>query len=101
MQKTIKFKKWDCLIMHGKYYNGRTALELIDAEDNEPVAVATVNIPEEILEEDEVIIKDYSENEGMLDCLVENKIVTPPHRYVNTGYVTCPVSYLIPPDSNS
>jgi hypothetical protein len=34
------------------------------------VATATLNLPEIALGPDEVIIKDYSENEGMLDTLI-------------------------------
>ncbi len=71
--------------------NGRTALELIDAEDGSPVMTATVNIPEEHLEANEMIIKNYSENEGVLEFLQENKFVGPIIRTVRTGFVTCPV----------
>ena len=36
-------------------------------------------------------IKDYSENEGMLDALVKAGIVSEPIEYYHTGYVTCPL----------
>jgi len=71
--------------------NGRTALELIDVEDGSPVMTATVNIPDAHLEPDEMVIKNYSENEGVLEFLQENNIVGPIIRTVRTGFVTCPV----------
>jgi hypothetical protein len=72
----------------------RTALQLFDVEDGMPFATCTVNLPEEPMEENEVAIKNHSENTGILDFLVENSIVDPPHRYVNSGFVTFPVCRL-------
>ena len=71
--------------------SGRTALELIDVEDGTPVMMATVNIEDAHLEPDELIIKDYSENEGVLEFLQKNNIVGPVIRTVRTGFVSCPV----------
>lgn len=59
----------------GEYANGRTAIELVSAKDGEPWYVATVNIPEEKVDGDEIIIKDYSENEGVLAALQKAGIV--------------------------
>jgi hypothetical protein len=71
--------------------NGRTALALIDAEDGFPVMMVTVNIPDAHLEPDEMIIKNYSENEGVLEFLQENNIVGPVIRTVRTGFVSAQV----------
>lgn len=79
-----------------KYKNGRTALELIEAETGEPYAVATVNIPEVLLTEDELLIKDYSENQGILDFLVQNRIVRLTGKGVESGFVWLPVCELLP-----
>jgi hypothetical protein len=76
----------------GVYGNGNTAIQIFDVEDGTPYATATVNVPG--LESDEVAIKNYSENLGMLTFLVTNKIVEPPHRTVDSGYVTIPVCKL-------
>jgi hypothetical protein len=85
------------LVVHTRNYsNGRTAIELIDAEDNMPYAVATVNLPDVLLAENEVLIKDYSENEGVLDFLVHNKIVRDTGRGVQSGFVWIPVCELLP-----
>jgi hypothetical protein len=80
-------------IQFGKYQKGNPAIELYDLEDGFPFAKSTVNIPG--LAEGEVAVKDYSENEGMLDFLVDNGIVHPPHRFESSGYVTVPVCKLV------
>jgi hypothetical protein len=70
------------------------ALELVDITDGELVAVATTNLPNVHLEEGEVIIKDYSENEGMLDFLLNNHIVERTGKKVNSGFVTMEICKL-------
>jgi hypothetical protein len=89
----VKFKHWDCKMVSGRYSNGRTVLALADEEG--PVAVATVNVPEEPLGPDEVCVKDYSENEGMVAALVEAGVVEPlVVRRVRQGFVEIPVCRL-------
>jgi hypothetical protein len=87
----VKFKNWVCKMQIGCYSNKRVAIALIDAENYEPIATATVNLPEVKLKSDETIVKDYSENEGMLKALTDVGIVTKVVRRVRTGYVECPV----------
>lgn len=91
MKLKTPYSEYDVILSWGKYGNGRRALEIIDSEDGCPVMVATVNIPEVPLAENEVIIKNYSENEGVLEFLQENGIVGPVKRQVGTGFVSCPV----------
>jgi hypothetical protein len=71
--------------------NNRVAITVLDAEEGEDLLVATVNIPHEPLAEGETIIKDYSENEGILAFLIENGIVSKPLRNINTGFTQCQV----------
>jgi len=71
--------------------NGRVAITVVDAEEGEDLLVATVNIPEAELEAGETVIKDYSENAGILKFLVENRIVSEPIRNISTGFVQCQV----------
>lgn len=71
----VLFKEWVCEVIYYQYANGRDAIRLLDAGDGEPVATATVNLPEEECPEGFTFIKDYSENSGILDCLVEAGIV--------------------------
>lgn len=83
----------DCLcdIVFGKYGNGRTAIELIGAEgsewEGEPVAIASVNIWQAPLKDNEILIKNWSENEGILEVLQRAKIIGPVITTVPTGFV--------------
>jgi hypothetical protein len=80
MTKTFKFTKHDktytLSVVIGKYLDGNTTLELWDMDDQVPYAIASVNMPNVLLCDNEVLIKDYSENEGILEFLVQNNIVT-------------------------
>ena len=90
--KSINFMGYQCIATVAKYGNGRTAIQLIDSRDYEPIATATVNIPQVPLDPDEVIIKNYSENEGIESPLIQAGIIgDKPLRYVQTVYVTVPV----------
>ena len=92
----VEFMGFKCFLVKQKYdTNGRTALQLIDQEDGGPVAIATTNLPEEELGENELFIKNYSENEGMLDCLVDAGYVEATERTVRSGFVTIPVVKLL------
>lgn len=79
-----------CSVKLGKYPNGRTAIELI-CEDGSPMATATINIPEIVLEPNEVILKTYSENEGMLEALREAGIVGAVIDSVQLSFNTVPI----------
>lgn len=74
------------------YVSGNICLNLIDARDHYPYMCATVNV--DGLQENEVAIKNYSENEGILDVLVDEGIVKPPHRHIKSGFVIIPICEL-------
>lgn len=93
--KQVKFKNWVCNIYLSKYSNDRPALQLNDAEDGMPIAVATVNLPDVSLEPDEVLIKGWSENEGMDKVLIEARIIGPELRKEPTGFVYATVHKLL------
>jgi hypothetical protein len=80
----------------GKYANGRTSINLIDVKDNQPYAVATTNLPDVLLLDNEVLIKDYSENEGVLEFLTTNNIVVPTDKWATSGFVDVQVCVLNP-----
>lgn len=90
-QHKVKFKRYNCVIEKLAYRNDRIALELIDEKNGEPVLVATVNILKETINTDEVIIKNYSENEGILEVLIRRGILSFPLRYAcdNPGMPIC------------
>ena len=87
MTNKVKFKEWTCEVTEHKYSNGRLALRLIDGDDHSPIATATMNIPEAELQPHEIIIKDYAENDGMHDALVEAGLIKPRHAVIEMGFV--------------
>ena len=94
--KKVKYKDWNCNLLKSYYINGnRVALYLVAGEDGEPVSTCTVNLPDEPLDEGEVFIKDYSENEGMVEFLEKEGVVKPTGRMVQSGYVLIPVCKLL------
>jgi Domain of unknown function (DUF4313) len=95
--KTIRFREWDCVVEKSQYGNGRPALILNDAHDGEQIAVATVNLPNVAAGPNEVFIKDYSENEGVLKALLEAGVVKLTGETVSSGFVAIPKVELLPP----
>lgn len=89
------YSEYNVTISKRKYSNGRTSLQIIDAEDGFPVMTATTNVPEVELAENEIIIKNYSENEGVLEFLQENGIVGEVKRTIGIGFVSVPVVELL------
>lgn len=82
-----------------KYNNGRSAIELLEmhaAYGPRPYMIASVNIPNVLLQDNEVLIKDYSENEGITNFLTKHNIVTPTNNWVKSGYVDVQVCVLNP-----
>ena len=69
--------------------NGRKAIQLLDAEDGCPFMMVTVNVPEVELAEDEIIVKNYSENEGVLQFLIQNNLVQGVERWAGRDMAVC------------
>ena len=91
----VTFNDSECTLDYAFYENGRTALLLLDATDGQPVATASVNIPEVPLEDDEIAIKDYSENEGMYNVLNAAGVISQPVSFIENGFVVIPVCKLL------
>lgn len=91
----VRFGQWECWVLTERYGNGRTALRLVDAVDGSSVARATVNRPDVSLGADEVLIKDYSENTGILNALERAGVVRRTNRVVPSGYATLIVARLL------
>lgn len=69
----VTFNGEELDVVFGSYgNNGNTAIQLVN-KDDELYTVATVNLEKE--DKDIVGIKDYSENEGMVDALVEAGVI--------------------------
>jgi len=94
--KDVTFKGSQFEVHIEKYRNNnRNAIMVIKKDDPDYDYIATINIPNANIDENMVIIKNYSENEGILDMLVKEKIVTKPIRYVQSGFEMCPVCILL------
>lgn len=91
----VLFRDFDCTVRKLSYGSGRVALSLVDEEG--PVATATVNLPGVKLGPNQVAIKSYAENEGLLEALVAAGVVKPTGQTVRSGYVEVPICELQPP----
>lgn len=85
-----------------------TALLLVDAVDGSLVTTASINVAgvSEHLDSGEetsgkgsrgeqIVLKSYSENEGLMEVLQGAGVVEDTGRRVSTGFVECPVVSLI------
>lgn len=83
----VTFHSWPCRIQKGKYYGGNLALVLVHADTGETIVKATLNPEEDVaLAKDEVVVKNYSENEGMLETLLSAGLVEETGRTVTMPY---------------
>lgn len=96
--KTKWIKPTPATIMIDHYANGGLAVRIIDATTHEPLTTASVwvrNVSNE-LPEGQFVCKDYSENEGLENCLIrEGVCFKTDHPPVITGFETCNVLQLI------
>ncbi len=79
----------NCTFKTAKYYNGNLALQIVD--DEGLIATCTVNGRAVFTNGDIIGVKDYSENEGMVDFLKSIGIIedTPIYKEFS-GFVTIP-----------
>lgn len=91
----VNFGGFDCMVQKSNYLNGKTLLRLLDLNDYFPIATATVNISEVELNENEILIKNHSENEGMLETLEKAGIVKDTGKSVRIGFVKIPIAELL------
>ena len=100
MSKTITHKspyggEYQLMAQFAKYKNNQVAIKLFDLSDGMPYATATLCVEDNLLKEDEVAIKDYSENEGILQSLIDAKIVEEPHAFIQSNFVKIPICKLV------
>lgn len=95
--KKVNFLGFDCIVdTSEQYLNGNTAIQLIEEDTGEQVAHATINVMQGLIESNEVVIKNYSENEGILDVLIQNGVISTPLRYIPISqFVNAPVCKLL------
>lgn len=98
MVKTVfPYKGTDIVVSTGNYQSGRKAIQLFDSFSGEPYGCPTADLsyltPKFY---NEVLVKDYSENEGMFKFLTENNIVTFTGKTVVSGFVELYICFLNP-----
>lgn len=93
----VKFKKWNCLAEFGRYRNNnRISIQLIEEKTGEPIATASVNLPSiNGIMDNHIAIKDYSENEGMVEALKKAGIIGKSVAFVEQSHVTIGVYELL------
>jgi hypothetical protein len=64
------------IVIHGSIYMDKTPALMIRSHTGEPIATATININKKYELPDMIVaIKDYRENEGVLDTLITGDII--------------------------
>lgn len=83
------------------YGNGRVAIQAIYGNYGEPFGMLTINCPEIELQEDEIIVKNYGENEHWVPQVLENlkQHFEPTGKTVSGGYVEVPIYKFISEES--
>lgn len=92
MSKLVNFMGYSCRVIVSRYTYGNTpCLNLISTLDGSPVATATVNLIDYNLQPPEncCFIKNYSENQGILEALTSAEIVKPLGQTVQFGLFNC------------
>ena len=91
---TVTFLNTPCHLQFGRYTNGRLAISLYDVDDK-PFATATINVPAMPLAQNQVLIKDYDENEGLLEALDNAGLVRTTGVRCRLGFVQADVCHLL------
>ncbi len=66
---------------------------LVD-ENGEPIAQISINKPGIHLEDNEFILKNYSENEEIASLLIKKEILEETGKYIRVGRRNCPICKL-------
>lgn len=102
LAQQVVFLGYECDVHIREYSaNKQSAIELViaDTENNqgrmsepgEPMCMATVCLPGYPFEKRETAIKDYSENRGVLQSLLNAGIVALTGKSTNSGFVEIPI----------
>ena len=80
----------NCYFSIERYRNNDNTAIVIKSKNDGQIMTATVNIDK--LPFNCVAIKDYSENSGIAEALVEAKVIeAEPYEYVPSGFVVIPI----------
>lgn len=70
----VQFRNWDCYIVTGNYFDGQLSIHL-ESETDGPIATASTYLEELPLSGNKTWIKTWSENQGILEALVDAGVV--------------------------
>lgn len=88
----IQFENYQCLVVKKPHPDGTMGIQLVDPNTHEPIAsptcpVAALERPIPKLKPEFVLVKDYSENTGMLEALTSQGVVEDLRLPIPTGFV--------------
>jgi len=92
-KKVVKFLGEELTPVMSRYANGQNAIQLVDS-DGMPFMTASVAFDVNIAD-DEVLIKNYSENEGIMEALIDANIIEKPYAAIETGFVKLHIAALV------
>ena len=94
--KTIKWRGESLNLVAARYVTGNLALRL-ELLDDQPFTTVTVNL-DIAPPYPYIAVKNYSENEGILEVLIDNDIIeVDPVVQIKSGFVSIPVHKLTQP----
>ena len=89
--RKMSYKQYKAVVIRSKYMNNdNLALMLIDEKDGSLITTITVNT-EEKLPEGFGYVKNYSENEGIMEVLQEEGLIKEVLGYKQMGWGTLPL----------
>lgn len=89
-----KYTEGPAKVEFDRYGNGRVAIRLLNPDTDEPIATATVNVVEYDLPDGHVLLKGWSENEGIPEAMQKAGIVKLTGVKVPCGFVEAEVAVL-------
>lgn len=98
LSPTVHFGPYECECYRTNYpAGGATALYLVEKASDEPIATATVNVPEanHQMGIGAILIKDWSENSGMMHALEAAGIAADTGRRVPTGFTEAKIARML------
>jgi hypothetical protein len=96
--KVVTFNDEKCGIIVSSYASGHIMMHLVSCEDGTPYARATLNINNVPVIPYMVVIKSYSENDGLYEALLKAKIIKPCERKMAIGFNFAMMCFLDMPE---
>jgi len=85
----------EIILSCGVYSNGRLAIQSF-TQFGEPYAILTINIPEQELQDGEIIVKTWSENENISRAVLETGLFIDTGKRISAGFCEAEIWKLAP-----